>query len=57
MFIPATAAEPAAQLDAVVYTALTRTRENLIVLNANPRYAEFGEQFPKTWADQNAYLA
>lgn len=48
--------EALSNLDAMVYTALTRTRENLIVLNANSRYEEFGEQFPKTWHDQNVYL-
>lgn len=56
LFIPATSSESLVQLDAMVYTALTRTRENLIVLNANSRYSEFGEQFPKVWDDQNAYV-
>jgi superfamily I DNA/RNA helicase len=32
-----------------VYTAMTRTRQNLIVLNANMRYWEFGETLPKRW--------
>ena len=40
------------QLNAIVYTALTRTRENLIVLNAHPRYIEFGEKLPKHWDHQ-----
>ncbi len=31
-------------LDAVVYTAVTRTLENLIVLNCNDRYWGFGEE-------------
>ncbi len=30
-------------LDSVVYTAMTRTLQNLIVLNCNERYNEFGE--------------
>ncbi|MFA0847162.1 MAG: UvrD-helicase domain-containing protein [Methanobacterium formicicum] len=30
-------------LDSVVYTAITRTLQNLIVLNCNQRYNEFGE--------------
>lgn len=30
-------------LDAVVYTAMTRSRKNLIVLNSHERYWEFGE--------------
>lgn len=40
------------QLNSIVYTALTRTRENLIVLNAHPRYIEFGEKLPKHWDHQ-----
>jgi len=35
--------------DMLVYTAITRTRGNLIVLNANPRYKEFGESLPCKW--------
>jgi hypothetical protein len=33
-------------LDAFVYTAMTRTRENLIVLNCNKRYVEYGKSLP-----------
>ncbi len=35
--------------DQIVYTAMTRTRQNLIIINANKRYMEFGEELPKTW--------
>lgn len=35
--------------DKIVYTAMTRTRQNLIVINANKRYLEFGEGLSKTW--------
>lgn len=52
LFIPKKAPESNKKLDAIVYTAITRTRENLIVLNANKRYSEFGEKFPKKWAEQ-----
>lgn len=52
LFIPERAPESNKKLDAVVYTALTRTRENLIVLNANKRYTDFGERFPKKWDEQ-----
>lgn len=31
-------------LDSVVYTAMTRSRKNLIILNSHERYWEFGEQ-------------
>jgi len=36
-------------LDAIVYTAMTRTRENLIVLNCNERYVEYGKSLPSEW--------
>jgi hypothetical protein len=35
--------------DRKVYTAMTRTRQNLIVLNSNKRYWDFGEELPKRW--------
>ncbi len=37
------------EYDKVVYTAMTRTRQNLIVINANKRYKAFGEGLPKSW--------
>jgi superfamily I DNA/RNA helicase len=37
-------------LDRLVYTAITRTRENLIVFNDNPRYREFGARLPHRWS-------
>lgn len=52
LFIPAKAPESNTKLDAIVYTALTRTRENLIILNANKRYEQFGEKLPKKWNEQ-----
>lgn len=52
LFIPAKAPESNTKLDAIVYTALTRTRENLIILNANKRYEKFGEKLPKKWNEQ-----
>ncbi len=36
-------------LDALVYTAMTRTRENLIVLNCNEKYVEYGRSLPSEW--------
>ncbi len=53
LFIPKKAPESNKRLDAIVYTAITRTRENLIVLNAHRRYDQFGEKFPKKWNKQN----
>lgn len=35
--------------DKIVYTAMTRTRQNLIVISANKRYWEFGDELSKTW--------
>lgn len=32
-------------LDSLVYTAMTRTLKNLIVINSNKRYWDFGEEF------------
>jgi ATP-dependent exoDNAse (exonuclease V) alpha subunit len=52
LFIPLNAPESSTKLDATIYTALTRTRENLIILNANKRYEQFGEKLPKTWNEQ-----
>ncbi len=52
LFIPTKAPETNKRLDALIYTALTRTRENLIILNANKRYNNFGEKFPKKWNEQ-----
>lgn len=40
------------KLDKIIYTAITRTRENLIVYNTHPRYIEFGKQLPKKWLMQ-----
>ncbi|MFC1559067.1 UvrD-helicase domain-containing protein [Gemmatimonadota bacterium] len=36
-------------VDRLVYTAMTRTRENLIVFNRHPRYAGFGLEWPSDW--------
>lgn len=39
-------------LDSLVYTAMTRTRKNLIVLNCHERYLEFGENLSKKFDDK-----
>jgi hypothetical protein len=52
LYIPPHGPESNKKLDSIIYTALTRTKENLIVLNANPRYAEFGAKLPKKWEEQ-----
>jgi len=33
----------------IVYTAITRTRQNLIVINANQNYNEFGKKISAAW--------
>jgi superfamily I DNA/RNA helicase len=52
LYIPPHAPESNKKLDSLIYTALTRTKENLIVLNANQRYREFGSKLPKKWDEQ-----
>jgi hypothetical protein len=52
LFIPKRAPESNKKLDSIIYTAITRTRENLIVFNANQRYNEFGENYPDKWNEQ-----
>jgi hypothetical protein len=37
------------QSDYLFYIAITRVRENLIVLNSSPRYKEYGKSWPQTW--------
>ncbi len=37
------------EMDSLIYTAMTRTRQHLIVFNSNSRYIEFGEKLPKSW--------
>jgi len=49
LFIPNDLAVFGKNKDAVIYTAMTRARENLIVLNSNSRYKKFGESLPKDW--------
>jgi hypothetical protein len=49
LLIPDSYSSNIEKLDAIIYTAMTRTRENLIVINSNSRYSDFGKQFPITW--------
>lgn len=53
IFIPFSSSDHMSNIDSVIYTAITRTKANLIVINANIRYKEFGESLPKKWKDQN----
>jgi len=49
LYIPESFIGSVEEYDKVVYTAMTRTRQNLIVINANERYKTFGERLPKSW--------
>lgn len=37
------------ELDMIVYTAMTRTQENLMVFNTNKRYFDFGNSLESKW--------
>ncbi len=37
------------ELDNIVYTAMTRTQENLMVFNTNKRYFDFGDRVKSKW--------
>lgn len=52
IYIPEMHTENSSSMDSIVYTALTRTRENVIVLNANDRYKNYGKTLPDRWARQ-----
>jgi hypothetical protein len=49
LLTPDTGGDEVENLDNIIYTALTRTRENLIVFNQMPRYVEFGADWPSSW--------
>lgn len=49
MLIPSNYYGSAELFDKQVYVAMTRTRQNLIVLNANKRYLEFGKELSNEW--------
>ena len=55
IFLTSRAPESNKKLDSILYTALTRSRKNLIIFNAQYRYKEFGKRFPKKWDEQNVY--
>jgi superfamily I DNA/RNA helicase len=40
-------------LDSLIYTAITRTRENLIVLNRNKKFNSYGDTWPQNWKRNN----
>jgi hypothetical protein len=41
---------PGSNLDRLIYTAITRARNNLFVFNPNPKYDDYGEEWPSTWS-------
>jgi hypothetical protein len=46
-------AESTEDLDKLMYTAITRARQNLIVYNRHPRYREYGKGWPSGWKQEN----
>lgn len=52
LYIPFITKDSFSRMDSIVYTAITRTKANLIIINENPRYEEFGDTLPKKWDDQ-----
>lgn len=52
IYIPPKTKSTLEKLDKIIYTAITRTRENLIVYNANSRYTSFGKSMPQKWIEQ-----
>ncbi len=52
LFLPDTIMGDEELYDRLVYTAITRTRQNLIVINACSRYREFGASLPTSWHEQ-----
>lgn len=55
IYLPDRAPETNKKLDSILYTALTRSRKNLVIFNSHNRYKEFGKRFPKKWDEQNVY--
>jgi Superfamily I DNA and RNA helicases len=49
LFIPQEIYGSAELYNRIVYTAMTRTRQNLIVINANNSYFDFGSKLPAFW--------
>jgi hypothetical protein len=35
--------------DRIIYTAITRSRQNLVIFNRHARYAAYGETWPQNW--------
>ncbi len=51
VFIPSFIPGDEELYDRIVYTAITRSKENLIIINANERYWEFGNGIPDEWRE------
>lgn len=50
LFIPNEIHGTQEEYNSLVYTALTRTRQNLIVINSNENYRDFGNKLPYSWS-------
>jgi hypothetical protein len=49
VFIPSGVRGSKSLYDNLIYTAITRTRQNLIIINSNSRYKEFGSKYSDNW--------
>ena len=53
LITPQNQSEDGTSLDRVIYTAITRTRQNLMVFNRHARYTKYGESWSHAWLDAN----
>ena len=53
LIIPPNDTNDCGNLDSLIYTALTRVKHNIIVLNQNKKYFAFGSKYPSHWSDNN----
>jgi hypothetical protein len=49
LLTPISAATEDTSLDRVIYTAITRSRQNLVILNRHARYVDYGATWPHDW--------
>jgi KaiC/GvpD/RAD55 family RecA-like ATPase len=49
LLTPASVVPEDSSLDRVIYTAITRSRQNLLIFNRHARYADYGESWPRGW--------
>ena len=55
IFIPDRMKGNEVENDRLIYTSITRARNNLIILNSKTRYLEFGSKYPSEWIDTSLF--